>query len=231
MTDLDRIRDRIASIQKVKIPAIYNRAAGIVATFFSVFLFVFAGVFTGAAGIFVIADLYLIFFPFLWFAQIEKWYPAIRNKIAVFDPLLEAELPEEVRLEPTLFFAGSGEQVPSDMRLMLAPVSQKVRDELLGAQFQVTYNNGPNGAVPYMYVVFITRGLGKIWQSLKNTSAPRYVTESGSSPEGDTAEGATSYGTVVLRLDTKSRADGYHTRESDVKELLHLAVQTLRKFL
>ena len=32
--------------------------------------------------------------------------------------------------------------------------------DFLGAQFQVAVNNGPNGAVPYLYAVFLCRGKG-----------------------------------------------------------------------
>ena len=66
--------------------------------------------------------------------------------------------------------------------------------------------------------------MGKIWQTLKNVSADGYVTEAGSSGEGGEV-----YGTVVFRLDTKSRKDGYHTNESDVKKLLALVVRALEK--
>ena len=248
VTDLDRFRDRIRTIRKAEIPVFYNWSIGIVVTFLFIFLLVPVGVIVGAVGFFVILDLYLVFIPFLFFARIEKWLPAISGKITAFDPILDSKLPEKIRLEPMLFFGGGGgnktpgkrthrelvsgeqvpgEQIPVDIRLMLAPgtsASQEVRDELLGAQFQVTYNNGPNGPVPYVYAVFITKGKGKIWQSLKNVGAAHYITEPGSSTEGDTV-----YGTVVLRLDTKSRSDGYHTHESDVRELLGLVVHALEK--
>jgi len=235
VTELDRLRDRIESIRKAKIPGFYTQAAAVVITFISVFLLIFTGVFSGTAGVFVILDLYLIFFPFLWFARVEKWYPAVRGKFDVFGPVLEADLSEKLRLSPMLFFDSDGgeqapgELVPTDIRLMLAPgtsTPQEVRDELLGAQFQVTYNTGPNGAVPYMYAVFITKGKRKIWESLKNVKAQGFVTEPGSSTEGDTV-----YGTVVLRLNTKSRSDAYYTRESDIRELLALVVRALESVL
>ena len=117
--------------------------------------------------------------------------------------------------------------MPSDIRLMLAPVdsaARELRDELLGVQFQITYNNGEHGRVPYVYAVFITKGQGKIWQSLKGISYANWVTESGSSTEGNTV-----YGTVVLRQNTGRRSDGYHTRESDVRELIGNVAKALEK--
>jgi len=231
VTELDRLRDQIKTIRKAKIPAMYNRTFGRALTFLSVVLLISAAVNAGATGVFVVLDLYLIFFPFLWFARVEKWYPAIGGKIKVFSPILEAELPGKFQLSPMLFFDGGekagGEQIPTDIRLMLAPgagAPREIRDEFIGVQFQVTYNNGPNGKVPYMYAVFITRGTGGLWQLLKKVSASGFVTENDSSSEGDTV-----YGTVVLRLDTKSRSDGYCTYESDVEKLLHIVASELGK--
>lgn len=228
VTEMDRLMDRIAATRKARIPVFYNRSFGIVLTFLFFFLLVPTGGIIGATGVFVILDLYLLLFPFLWFSRVEKWYPAVANKVDVFGPVLEAELPHWLSLSPMFFFDGNGgEQMPSDIRLMLAPgtdAPREIRDELLGAQFQLTYNKGPSGAAPYMYAVFITKGKGRIWQSLKNVRAAGYVTEPGSSTEGDIV-----YGTVVLRLDTKSRSDGYQTYESDVRELLALVLRTLEK--
>jgi len=229
MTEIDRLRDWIGTVRKVKIPFFYSRVFGALATFITFFLMVFSvilTIFTGSSGFFLILDLYLIFFPLLHFARIEKWVPGISDKLDSFAPVLNAKLPGSLSLSPTAFFDGSdGDVTPSDLRLMLAPGTnspQEVRDELLGAQFQITENKGPNGTVPYMYAVFITKGKGTIWKLLKDIRAANYITEPGSSKEGDVV-----YGTVVLRLDTKSRSDGYHTKESDVRELLGLVTMAL----
>jgi len=227
LTEVDRLRERLRSVRKVKIPFIHSKYFGILITFLFFFFFIFfAALVAGAVGFFVAIDLYLIFFPFLWFARLEKWLPAIADKIDVFGPVLKAELPKKLQLSPMLFF-DENTHIPSDVRFMIAPalsVSQDLRDELLGAQIQLTYNNGPNGKVPYVYAVFITKGKGKIWQSLKNTKSAGFITEPGSSTEG-----AAVYGTVVLRLDTVSRSDGYHTRGKDVEQLLNLIVSALEK--
>ena len=229
LTEVDRLLDRVRAVRKVKIPFANNVNFGRVITFLFFFFFLFfAAMIAGAIGFFVLIDLYLIFFPVFWFARIEKWIPPIADRIDVFSPVIKAELPKKLQLSPMLFFDGDT-NVPSDIRLMLAPalsVSRDIRDELLGAQFQVTYNKGPHGKVPYVYAVFITKGKEKIWQSLKNTRSSGYVAESGSSTEGGTV-----YGTVVLRLDTNSRFDGYHTHEKDVEELLGLVVRAMEKVL
>ena len=232
MTEIDRLRDWIGTLRKVKIPFFYSMVFGALATFIISILIIFSviiAVFTGSVGFFIVLDIFLIFFPLLYFARIEKWVPAISGKLDAFAPVLDAKLPDSLRLDITIFPDGDkGDKIPSDLRLMLAPAMsapQEVRDELLGAQFQVTFNRGPNGEVPYLYAVFITKGKEKIWQTLKDIRAPGYVTEAGSSTEEDVV-----YGTVVLRLDTKSRSDGYHTHESDVREILHLVIQALEKF-
>jgi len=233
MADLDRFRDRLRATRKVKIPAFYYKGFGTGITVFFLFILFFLTVFIlvfigfNILRFFMIFEIYLLFFPFLWFGQIEKWEPpTINEKILALDPVLEAKLPEKLKLEVMLFFEGEKEsQIPSDIRLMLAPgpsASEEVKNELLGAQFQVASNSGPEGSVPYLYAVFITKGQGKIWKSLNGIKAGRFITEGASSAEGDAV-----YGTVVLRLDTKSRSDGYHTKEGDVIELLALVIEAL----
>ena len=238
MTDLDRLRARIAATKKVNIPALYSGAPGALISFFYFILLIAGGAIFGAAGFFMLFDIYLIFFPYMWFAQISKWYPEIGSKIDILAPILDTKLPDNIRgkfqFSPMIYFVDSigstgegGEQKPSDIRLMLAPVGsapQELRDELLGVQFQITYNNGEHGRVPYVYAVFITKGQEKIWQSLKEIRYPRWITGPGSSTEGNVV-----YGTVVLRLDTACRSDGYHTRESDVRELIGNVVKALEK--
>ena len=230
MAELDRLQDTVRITKKVKIPLIYRSSFTAVATFLSVFLLfpltIVAIIFTDASfiGFFIGIDLYLLFIPFLWYARVEKWLPAVSESIDAFGPVLGAKLPKPMQLSPLLYYVG---EEPRDIRLMLVPGSdarQDIRDELVGAQFQITYNKGPKGSVPYMYVVFITKGMGRIWESLSMLQFARYITEPGSSTEGDVV-----YGTVVLRLDTKSRSDGYHTKESDVQALLKMTVSALEK--
>jgi hypothetical protein len=109
---------------------------------------------------------------------------------------------------------------------MLSPGSKaspkELRDQLLGVQFQITYNKGESGKVPYVYAVFITKGKGIIWETLKDIRYARWVTEPGSSKDGDQV-----YGTVVLRLNTNIRSDGYHTKENDVLELFDNVAKAL----
>ena len=238
MTDLDRLRARIAATKKAKIPALYSGAPGALITFLYFFALIVGGAIFGAVGFFALVDLYLVFFPYMWFAQISKWYPEIGSKIDILAPILDAELPDNIRgkfqFSPMIFFIDSigstdegGDQMPSDVRLMLSPADsapQELRDELLGVQFQITYNNGERGRVPYVYAVFITKGQGKIWQSLKDIRYSRWITGPGSSTEGNVV-----YGTVVLRLNTECRSDGYHTYASDVRELLGNVVKALEK--
>ena len=227
LTEVDRLLDKTRSLGKVKIPFVFSPNFGRLFTFLFIFLFLLLAVIAdNAVGLFILVDLYLIFFPVFFFARVEKKLPDIAGRINAFAPVLKTALPKKLKLS-SLFFFEQNDDLPADIRLMLEPsstVPQEVKMELLGAQLQLTFNNGPNGEVPYIYAVFITKGKGKIWQSFSNIKAPSYITEAGSSTEGDTV-----YGTVVLRLDTKSRSDGYHTRENDVKKLLGLVVQAMEK--
>ena len=217
MTQMDRMADSVNSIKKMEIPLLFKTAFGVLCTisFFVMFLFSSGSITT------MVVLLYIVLFPLLWFTRVKKANPCkpVVEKMKIFNPLLGATLPVHFRLEPMLFFkGGEGDEIPSDMRVMLAPgpdASQKIRDELLGVQFQLTYNNGPNGKVPYVYAVFITRGQGKMWDSFKVLNFTGFKTEPGSSKEGDTV-----YGTVVLRQDTAKRSDGYHTKPGDVKSLV-----------
>ena len=217
MTQMDRMVDSVNSLKKMKIPLLFKASFGVLSTiaFFVIFLFTNGSITT------MVVLFYIILFPLLWFTRVKKTspYSSIVEKMKIFNPLLGATLPVHFRLEPMLFFkGGEGDEIPSDIRVMLAPgpdASQKIRDELLGVQFQLTYNSGPNGKVPYAYAVFITKGQGKLWETFKVFKFPGLITEPGSSKEGDTV-----YGTVVLRQDTKKRSDGYHTKPGDVKSLV-----------
>ena len=214
ISEVDRLRAKLKSLSKVKTSGVSYILFGALLTFAFFVFAIIAAIFTGIVGFFLACELYLIFIPFIWLARLGNWYPKIAEKLDVFMPVLNANAPAELQLTPLLLFDGLGGMIenplPTDIRFMLAPgdgMPQKVRDELLGAQFQLSFNNGPDGRVPYVYAVFITKGMVKIWQTLKDFKSD-YIIESGSS-----AEGGIVYGTVVFRT------SGYHTREGDIRNL------------
>jgi hypothetical protein len=126
------------------------------------------------------------------------------------------------RVTPMLRFDEDkqGRSIPEDIQVMVEPRASPGAkpNNLVGVQFQMAINNGPNGEVPYVYAVFITRGRNKIWEALRNASFRNFVTESESKGE---------YGSVVLRLDTESRSTGYRTDKKDIKQLIKNVVKAL----
>jgi hypothetical protein len=91
-----------------------------------------------------------------------------------------------------------GRQIPEDVRLMIEP-RRKPRD-FVGVQLQVAINNGPNGAVPYMYSVFLCKGKGATYRILRDAGFGSMVKEPGGDEE---------YGYIVVRQRTSG--GGYHT--------------------
>ncbi len=109
-----------------------------------------------------------------------------------------------------------GKRIPEDVRLMLEP--RRKPEELVGVQVQVAINNGPNGAVPYMYAVFLTKGMGALLESLKKKNFGDMVTE----PGGDK-----NYGYLVVRQQTGG--SGYHTTNRDCSRLFEIVMTVLQQ--
>ena len=229
MKEVDRLASRIRKVRQARIPPWYGVHLGIITTLLGGFTLIVAGGLAGTEGIFLLTALYLIFFPWLWFARINKWYPQdLARKLNTFAPVLNCllETPDKkggpwdgFKIRPMFRFDKDqdGRKIPEDIRVMLGPPQNRalgVLAELVGVQFQLSFNQGPNGKVPYMYAVFITMGKGTLWQRLGAMNYPGYVVEKDSS----TGEG--EYSAVVLRLNTKSRSDGYHSREEDIRTLI-----------
>jgi hypothetical protein len=232
--EVDRLAGRLRRAKQLRIPLWYDIQLGIIITPLAGFALCVMGGLAGAEGAFLLTALYLVFFPSLWFARIKKRYPRdLAEKLHAFTPVLNnpAETPEKkdspwngYKVTPMILFDrdNEGGKTPRDIRVMLEPPKNKT-PELAGVQFQITFNRGPRGKVPYMYAVFITRGKGQLWQRLGDLEYPGYTVEKESSPEQE------EYGAVVLRLHTTSRRDGYHTREEDIKTLISRVKETLEK--
>ncbi len=223
MTELDRLRDHIQRLRKTSIPAGYGKGALVFLTLLAAVTGLLALMGGNSTAAFIIADIYLVFAPCLWFLRVQKWYPpGIIKQLRDLGAVISYQWPEGVKLTPSFWLDrdSGGKSVPADLKLMAEP-SPKPQD-LMGAQFQLTHNKGPNGDVPYMYAVFITKGRGTAWKTLKQFRYNGFVTEASSSVE----EG-TEYGTVVLRLDTNARSDGYHTKKADIDRLLRYTSEAL----
>jgi hypothetical protein len=131
-----------------------------------------------------------------------------------FRALLAEGLPEEVAIAPYIRFDKdkSGADVPEDLRLLYE--LKRPTADLVGIQVQAAVNNGPNGAVPYMYAVVLTKGkAGPSYKIAQRVKSAGYEVEVG---------GDDQYGTVVIRQETSG--GGYETSPADCKKLLRLCL-------
>jgi hypothetical protein len=224
MTEIDRLADRMRMIRRAPVPFQYRTGFPVMVTCFAFFALIAAGISRGPAGFFFVIYLYLVFFPSLWFARFKKWYPRdLSAKLALFNPVFTHPFGGGVKLIPMIRFDEDkeGRKIPEDLRIMVEPKSKPA--DMVGAQLQLTFNQGPGGEVPYMYAVFITRGTGAAWQELSRLRFKNYITQAEGPGKGE-------YATVVLRLNTKCRGDGYHTKEADIKDLALHTEQALERF-
>jgi hypothetical protein len=183
-------------------------------------------VFLGASAALGRNDLYfsganaaLFLVPALFFGRVKVFTPAdISMKMPCFRALLAEKLPEEVAVAPYIRFDkdASGADVPEDLRLLYE--LKRSPADLVGIQVQAAINNGPNGAVPYMYAVVLTKGkAGPSYKVAGRVKASGYEIEVGGDDE---------YGTVVMRQETGD--GGYETKPDDCKRLLALCLKVLK---
>jgi hypothetical protein len=189
--------------------------------------FVFSGIFILLAFISLMAEsefmavawldgLLFLAVP-LFTGTVQIWIPRdLMLKMACVRWTLGYKRPDWLVITPYLRLDKDKEshQIPEDVRLLLERRDKAA--DMIGIQMQVAINNGPNGAVPYLYAVALTRGTGATYQKLGKTHFQGYVTEQQTSGE---------YGTVILRQDTSGT--GYCTDESDCGRLLGLCLGLL----
>jgi hypothetical protein len=156
--------------------------------------------------------------PALLFGRVKVFTPAeISMKMPCFRALLSEALPEGIAVAPYIRFDKdrSGADVPEDLRLLYE--LKRPPADLVGIQIQAAINNGPNGAVPYMYAVVLTKGRsGPAYDVARRVRSSAYEIEAGGDDE---------YGTVVLRQETGN--GGYQTSPDDCKKLLRLCTKVL----
>jgi hypothetical protein len=157
-------------------------------------------------------DAVFFLFPGLFFGSVDVFAPPdIEGKMGCFRTFLSRTLPESLVVSPYVRFDKdkSGAEIPEDLRLMLE--LKRPPADLVGVQIQATINTGPNGRVPYLYAVVLTRGKsGSSYQAAAQLEIPRYVVERGG--DGD-------YGTVVIRR------EGYATDSEACLELRDICVK------
>jgi hypothetical protein len=214
--EVDRLLDTFSQARQMRRKlggSTATRMMGLVGGF--VVLMILLSIFPLSGGIgLVLLDAILFLVPALFFGTISVFVPElISMKLGRFQAILAESAPTGFALTPYIRFDKDeeGRDVPEDLRFLLEP--KKKNDDLVGVQFQVAINKGPNGPVPYMYAVALTRGRkGVAYESLKGFSARGYEVERG---------GDDKYGTVVIRQRTSG--GGYHTTDEDCRRLFQTA--------
>ncbi len=217
--EFDRIKSNLQQTRQKRYAVIYRSGFG---WFIAVVLFLVAvmlGMSERRLGAFFCADALVLLVPFLLSGNVRLWTPTeLAFRMRVFEPILSSEQAEggDVIITPYLRLDKdkAGHQVPEDIRLMVEP--RRKPADFLGVQLQVAVNKGPNGAVPYMYGVFLCKGEGATYQALTRADFGSYVHEPGGDKE---------YGYVVVRQPTSGT--GYHTTDSDVRRLYDMVKEKL----
>jgi hypothetical protein len=152
----------------------------------------------------------VLFTPFFFFGRVSAFLPQeMALKMPCFRAVLATEPPEGVVISPYLRFDKDkkGADIPEDMRLMLE--LKRPPEDFVGIQLQAAVNKGPNGEVPYLYAVVLTKGKkGPTYAAARALKRHGYHVEAGG--EGD-------YGSVVIRQETGGT--GYETKPGDCEEL------------
>lgn len=170
---------------------------------------------------FIFVNAAALLVPAIFFGRVKVFTPSdIAMKMPCFRALLAERLPEGIAVAPYIRFDKdkAGSDVPEDLRLLFE--LKRPPADLVGIQVQAAINNGPNGAVPYMYAVVLTKGkAGPSYKLARGVKSADYEVE----PGGDE-----SYGTVVIRQETSG--GGYETTPADCKRLLGVCEKLLRAF-
>jgi hypothetical protein len=148
----------------------------------------------------------------MFFGRVRAFVPReLSAKMPCFQAIFAASVPESIVVTPYLRFDKDkeGRDVPEDVRLMVEP--RRKAEDFVGVQLQAAMNKGPNGEVPYLYAVFLTKGKGASHAAFRSMRARGYVVEAG---------GDDDYGSVVLRQETSGT--GYHTKPSDCARLFEV---------
>ncbi|MBN1646394.1 MAG: hypothetical protein JW874_00055 [Spirochaetales bacterium] len=225
MKEVDRLYDNLRKSKEFKKVRSLKAGCPAMIIFLNVGIFVLVFLAGPARALFgsggsknffwLVGDIVLMFIPAIFFGNLRVFVPAgLDMKASSFYVLLSETLPPGMVYTPYLRFDkdSKGRPVPEDIRLMLE--LKRKPDDFMGVQFQIAINNGPHGAVPYMYAVILTKGKAESYRKILagksklSHAVSGYIIEEG---------GDKDYGTVVIRQNTSG--GGYHTDESDIRSL------------
>jgi len=220
MAEVDRLDDALAQSKKLrkKTKSVSSGLAlGLGIPILGVYLLA-SWAMDRSDAVFIGLNAAILLVPAVLFGQVKVFTPAdIAMKMPCFRALLAEKLPEGVAVAPYIRFDKdrSGADVPEDLRLLFE--LKRPPADLVGIQVQAAINKGPNGAVPYMYAVLLTKGKeGPSYSLARRVKSSAYEIEAG---------GDADYGTVVIRQGTDN--GGYETTPADCKRLLDLCIKLL----
>lgn len=218
-TEFERIEKNLQMTKKLSYPFIYSGGFGVVLLVI-LGIIAFIAFINDAYGVLVLTlDMAIIFFPVSWTGVVQLWTPSqLKMKMDRFGTVMQKAKASSKSLIVTPYIRldkdKKGRQIPEDVRLMIEP--KRKPEDFLGVQIQVAINNGPNGAVPYMYAVFLCKGKGKTYDQFRKAKYGSLIKEPGGDDE---------YGFVVVRQ--KTGGGGYHTTPDDCIRLFGIVEEKL----
>ncbi|MBL8968220.1 MAG: hypothetical protein JNG85_14530 [Spirochaetaceae bacterium] len=222
MAEIDRLEDGLRASRKLR-KKVRSVSTGVLAGLLApvAALAVLVGLGAGRLDVsFLAANAFLFLVPALFFGRVRIFLPAeIDFKMPSFKAVLAVEPPPSVAVAPYFRFDKdpAGRDIPEDLRLMLE--LKRPPADLVGVQIQAAVNKGPNGNVPYLYAVVLTRGSdGPAHALARRLRAEGFEVEPGGDGE---------FGTVVIRQETSG--GGYYTSPEDCARLARVCYAYLAK--
>lgn len=233
--EFKRVEKNYELVKTARLPVYLRKKAGrsmfifLCFASFLVLIFVLA---SSESAVFpvILFDILLLFYPLFLTGNILLHTPKelemkTRGFHGVIDDLERSG--QEVRITPYFRFDkdSKGRLIPEDVRLMIEP--RRKPPDLIGAQLQVSINNGPKGAVPYMYAVILTKREGNSFERLRAMGwklvynrgrEKKMITETGFEDE---------FAYLVVRQPTES--GGYNTTDSQCIELARLVLYGMQQ--
>jgi len=221
MAEIDKLDDSLRESKKLKRK---TAGTGRLAAFIAIVVGIMVILFAKGEGrtdiAFYLLNILAFFVPAVFFGRVAVFTPFdIDKKMPCFRAILAESLPPDVAIAPYICFDkdARGAGIPQDLRVMYELKRPPV--DLVGIQVQASINNGPNGAVPYMYAVVLTKGKsGSSFKIAERAKLRGYVVEPGGDEE---------YGTVVIRQETGG--SGYETTPKECLRLREICLKFLKE--
>jgi hypothetical protein len=220
MAEVDRLEDSLKEARSLrrKMRSSLSALVGFLAVG-AIVLALLASAASGRGDVSYLAGFAAVFLvPGLFFGRVSVFRPEeIARKEPSFVAFLSERPPEGLVVAPYIRFDrdSKGRDVPEDFRLLLE--AKRPPADLVGIQVQCATNKGPNGEVPYLYAVVLTKGKsGPSYEAARSFRARGFEVEPGGDDE---------YGSVVIRQQTGN--GGYCTTPADCVRLAKVCYEAL----